>query len=284
MNPGQGNVHFNHMSNFPPAHNASQQNMQQMPQQIQHQQHSPGPQQMMQQSSQQQQQIHASHMQQQQSAQIQQNSQMQQHPSPMQQHHSPMPQHPSPMQSSAPQQQIYNQSQFPAAHAHPPAVQPQSQQPQQKEVNMATLCRIGQETVQELVSRTQEVLQILKSLQPPNGTPQSNAAAMDKKNKLQEQLKTVKVLFKRLRIIYDKCNENSQDLESYPLETMIPTQSNLDDWKYGDKKNTENYQTALDERKELYEQILVKNRHLQEIMDYMRSIMWEINTMLMMRR
>jgi len=257
-------MHFNHMNNF----NPSQQNMQpmqQMSQQIQHQQNSPGPQQMMQQQ-QQQQQLHPQHM--------QQSPQVQQHHSPMPQHHSPMPQHSSPMQ--APQQQAYIPSQFP---------QPLQPQPtQQKEVNTATLCRIGQEAVQELVSRTQEVLQILKSLQPPSGTPQSNSSAMDKKNKLQEQLKTVKVLFKRLRIIYDKCNENSQELESYPLETMIPTQSNLDEWKYGDKKNTEQHQAAVDERKDLYEQILVKNRHLQEIMDYMRSIMWEINTMLMMRR
>lgn len=164
-------------------------------------------------------------------------------------------------------------------------VQQQQQiQQQQKEVNTASLCRIGQETVQELVSRTQEVLQILKNMALPNSTQQSSTAAVDKKSKLQEHLKTIKVLFKRLRIIYDKCNENSQDLEGYQLDTMIPTKSNLTDWKYADRKNTDQYQTALEERKELYDQILVKNRHLQEIMDYMRSIIWEINTMLLMRR
>ena len=85
-------------------------------------------------------------------------------------------------------------------------------------------------------------------------------------------------------MIYDKTNENVQSLESYPLETMIPTKANLNDWKYVDRKNTEQYHTALEERKELYDQILVKNRHLQEIMDYVRSIIWEINTMLLMRR
>ena len=131
--------------------------------------------------------------------------------------------------------------------------------------------------------------------------------ATDKKNKLDDQLKMVKVLFKRLRIIYNKCNENSQEMDSYPLDSMLPTQSNLVDWKYADRVKSEQYLAAVEEKKELYDQILVKNRHLQgifkiipilvgylfmvifgfsltDIMEYMRSIIWEINTMLMMRR
>jgi len=41
------------------------------------------------------------------------------------------------------------------------------QQPaqQQKELNAATLCRFGQETVQEIISRTQEVFQTLRTAQ-----------------------------------------------------------------------------------------------------------------------
>ena len=131
--------------------------------------------------------------------------------------------------------------------------------------------------------------------------------ATDKKNKLDDQLKMVKVLFKRLRIIYNKCNENSQEMDSYPLDSMLPTQNNLVDWKYADRVKSEQYLAAVEEKKELYDQILVKNRHLQgifkiipilvgylfmvifafslsDIMEYMRSIIWEINTMLMMRR
>lgn len=44
----------------------------------------------------------------------------------------------------------------------PPA---QSQAQQSKEFNTASLCRIGQETVQDIVSRTQEVFQTLKAIQ-----------------------------------------------------------------------------------------------------------------------
>lgn len=51
----------------------------------------------------------------------------------------------------------------------PPTTQVQQQQQQQtqqsKEFNTASLCRIGQETVQDIVSRTQEVFQTLKTIQ-----------------------------------------------------------------------------------------------------------------------
>lgn len=44
----------------------------------------------------------------------------------------------------------------------PPA---QAQAQQSKEFNTASLCRIGQETVHDIVSRTQEVFQTLKAIQ-----------------------------------------------------------------------------------------------------------------------
>lgn len=50
---------------------------------------------------------------------------------------------------------------------------PQAQQPPQRqpnrEINTITLCRLGQENVQEIVARMQEFFQILKQFGPPNG-------------------------------------------------------------------------------------------------------------------
>lgn len=51
----------------------------------------------------------------------------------------------------------------------PPTQPPPQQQQQNKEFNTASLCRFGQETVQDIVSRTLEVFQTLRVLQPPNG-------------------------------------------------------------------------------------------------------------------
>lgn len=50
-------------------------------------------------------------------------------------------------------------------HPTPPVQQQQQQSQQSKEFNTASLCRIGQETVQDIVSRTQEVFQTLKAIQ-----------------------------------------------------------------------------------------------------------------------
>lgn len=58
------------------------------------------------------------------------------------------------------QQQMMQQNNV----ASTPPAQAQAQQ-QSKEFNTASLCRIGQETVQDIVSRTQDVFQTLKAIQ-----------------------------------------------------------------------------------------------------------------------
>ncbi|KAK9889873.1 hypothetical protein WA026_008675 [Henosepilachna vigintioctopunctata] len=166
-----------------------------------------------------------------------------------------------------------------------PPVQTTQQQQQSKEFNTASLCRIGQETVQDIVSRTQEVFQTLKAIQPPNGTPTSSNASNEKKAKVQEQLRTIRVLFKRLRLIYEKCNENCQiqGMEYTHIESLIPFKDEMDP-KHDEKKNTEAYRQACLESKEVMEQVVLKNKQLKEVIDQLRRIIWEINTMLTMRR
>ena len=91
-----------------------------------------------------------------------------------------------------------------------PAPQPAAQQQSKSDVNASTVCRIGQETVEEIVSRTQEVFSILKSLQPPVGSYNPQTVAHDKsnqekQNRLQDVLKGIGMLFKRLRVCWEKC-------------------------------------------------------------------------------
>lgn len=65
-------------------------------------------------------------------------------------------------QQQTQQQQLQNQQQQ--------TPQQQQQQQQQQNFNIVYLCRYGQETVQDIVSRFQEVFSTLKSVQPPIGT------------------------------------------------------------------------------------------------------------------
>merc|ERR1719186_415977 len=161
---------------------------------------------------------------------------------------------------------------------------------QNKEVNTSTVCRIGQETVEEIVSRTQEVFSILKSLQPPVGsysaqTQQHDKSTQEKQNRLQDVLKGIGMLFKRLRVCWDKCQENTGGMDFLPIESLIPLKDDMDTGRTElEKKRGESYKGALEEHNELMQQITFKNRHLKDIIDQMRNIIWEINTMLAMRK
>lgn len=176
-------------------------------------------------------------------------------------------------QSNTQQQQQGNQQQQ----------NPSQQQQPTKEINTASLCRFGQETVQDIVSRTQEVFQALKAIQPPNGTAQGANSSNEKKAKVYEQLKTLRILFKRLRLIYEKCNENCQGMEYTHIESLIPLKEEWD-MKSDEKKTSESYRLVCEENKEVMEQVILKNMHLKEIINHLRRIIWEINTMLTMRR
>jgi hypothetical protein len=62
---------------------------------------------------------------------------------------------------------------------------------------------------------------LLLSFQPPNGTAQGANSSNEKKAKVYEQLKTLRILFKRLRLIYEKCNENCQGMEYTHIEVLL---------------------------------------------------------------
>ena len=157
-------------------------------------------------------------------------------------------------------------------------------------MNTSTVCRIGQETVEEIVSRTQEVFSILKSLQPPVGsysaqTQQHDKSTMEKQTRLQDVLKGIGMLFKRLRVCWDKCQENTGGMDFLPIESLIPLKDDMDMGRTElEKKRGDSYKAALEEHNELMQQITFKNRHLKDIIDQMRNIIWEINTMLAMRK
>lgn len=146
------------------------------------------------------------------------------------------------------------------------------------------MCRYGQETVQEIVSRTQEVFQILRILMPPNGTRMGANLSNDRRIRMQDQIRSIRLLFKRLRFVYDKCSDSCQvqGMEYMHMEGLIPFQEEWD-MKSEERKTSETYHNASDEMKKLAEQLNDKNKHLKEIIDHLRRIIWELNTMLAMR-
>ncbi|XP_055689616.1 mediator of RNA polymerase II transcription subunit 30 [Lutzomyia longipalpis] len=154
----------------------------------------------------------------------------------------------------------------------------QGSAPGQGQFNIVSLCKFGQETVQDIVSRFQEVFQALRGSIPPNGT---TAGSTEKK--VQEQFRTIRLLFKRVRILYDKCNDSCQQgMEYTHVESLIPLKDEPD--HKPQVAQSEEYQKALQDNRELLETVMLKNKQLREVIDRIRIIIWEINTMLSMRK
>ncbi|KAF7210851.1 mediator complex subunit 30, partial [Nothobranchius furzeri] len=104
---------------------------------------------------------------------------------------------------------------------HPPQQQQQQAQAA-RDVNTSSLCRYGEETVQDIVLRTMEIFQLLRNMQLPNGVTYHPNTHQDRLGKLQEHLRMLSVLFRKLRLVYDKCSENCAGLDPIPPEQLIP--------------------------------------------------------------
>ncbi|KAH9372676.1 hypothetical protein HPB48_009148 [Haemaphysalis longicornis] len=115
---------------------------------------------------------------------------------------------------------------------------------QPKDFNTAIMCRMGQEIVQEIVSKAIELFQNLKALQGQE----------ERRLKLQETLRHVGLLFRKLHRVHAICSDASA------AGGIASTQY-----------------TPI-------EQVVLKNRQLKDVLDALRNIIWEINTMLAMRK
>jgi len=163
------------------------------------------------------------------------------------------------------------------------AIPPNQSQGQVKDnTQAAALCRFGQESVQEIVSRTQDVFQTLRATQPPDG--KLGHGSDRSKPKVQDTLKNIRVMYKRLRVIYDKIEElcPTTDNIDAELESSLPFKGQPT--PIDEKRNSEAYLAAYEEDRELIEQVVKKNQQIRDTMDQLRLIIWDVNTMLSMRK
>ncbi|XP_030645327.1 mediator of RNA polymerase II transcription subunit 30 [Chanos chanos] len=167
-------------------------------------------------------------------------------------------------------------------HLPPGSVPPQSQMPPQgalREFSPVYLCRIGQETVQDIVQRTMEIFQITRATPLPNGVTQSQAVYQDRFGKLQEHLRQLALLFRKLRLLYERCVEMTSDLQPGPTE-LIPY--------VGEEMTPVPVEpcspAVIEERQEVLEKVRQKNQEMKVLMDQMRNLLWDVNAMLTLRK
>lgn len=177
-----------------------------------------------------------------------------------------------------------------AAAQQPTANASQAGQTQIREV-APQLCRLGQETAQEIVNKTMELFQFLRTAIPPNGTAQSNQVQEDRKTKIRQTLHVIALLFDKLRKVYNRVNEATTEMEFVQIESLIPLKEHERDHHHHHrqsleekKKTSETMRNLTQERSNLMEQLRIRNRQLKDIIDMLRDIVWDINTMLSMRK
>ncbi|XP_061839131.1 mediator of RNA polymerase II transcription subunit 30 [Nerophis lumbriciformis] len=189
-----------------------------------------------------------------------------------------LPQKPG-MAGMPPQQQQQQQSHMPPTGASVAGQQPMAPQGALREISPVFLCRIGQETVQDIVTRTMEIFQITRATQLPNGVTQSQAMYQDRFGKLQEHLRQLALLFRKLRLLYERCVEMTADLQEGPAELVPYIGEELVNFR------VEPCSPAVhQERKEVLEKVRQKNQEMKVLMDQMRNLLWDVNAMLTLRK
>ncbi|XP_026202544.1 med30 domain-containing protein [Anabas testudineus] len=179
------------------------------------------------------------------------------------------------------QQQQQQQPHMPPSSASAQAQAQQAIPPQGalREISPVFLCRIGQETVQDIVTRTMEIFQITRATQLPNGVTQSQGLYQDRFGKLQEHLRQLTLLFRKLRLLYERCVEMTADLQEGPTE-LVPY--------VGEEPlsaRAEPCSAAVNqEKKEVLEKVRQKNQEMKILMDQMRNLLWDVNAMLTLRK
>lgn len=83
--------------------------------------------------------------------------------------------------------------------------------------------------------------------------------------------------------MYDKCNDGLEYMQyNSNVESLIPLKDEPD--HKPEPAPTEEYKKALQENRESMEIVMMRNKQLREVIDRIRIIIWEINTMLSMRK
>ncbi|KAL8558248.1 hypothetical protein ACOMHN_040946 [Nucella lapillus] len=173
------------------------------------------------------------------------------------------------------QQQQQQQSQ------HPASQQQQALSSPTKDVNAVNVCRVGQEMVHDIVSKAQEIFKLLS----PNGISlnMNSAQYQEKKTKLDEAVTHISMQFRKLHRIHDKVLEIASQTDKPTPQQLVP-EVGVEAEPVVANSNPEFYSMVVEEHREIVEQVRLKNQQLKELIDQIRTIIWEINTMITMRK
>lgn len=146
-------------------------------------------------------------------------------------------------------------------------------------------CKVGQETVHEIVTKTTELFNHLKNT---NATLQRTPENDAKRAKIRDLLSSIQYKFDTLRRHYNNVNEICSSLAYVQIKSLIPFKDDPDNieqiQKHRQNLYAEPHPDVCKEKEELVKKIAERDQQLREITDDLRGFIYEINTMLHMSK
>jgi len=146
-------------------------------------------------------------------------------------------------------------------------------------------CKAGQEAVHDIVARTTELFNQLKTT---NAALQRSQESEEKKARIRNILSAIQYKFDTLRRHYNSVNEISSSLAYVQVKSLIPFKDDPDNVEQIEKHRRNLYveptPNVAKEREDLIKSIAEKDEQLREITNNLRDFIYEINTMLHMSK
>lgn len=142
-------------------------------------------------------------------------------------------------------------------------------------------CKVGQETVHDIVAKTTELFNHLKSTNVALQRTQENEA---KRAKVKDILSAAQYKFDLLRRHYNNVNEICSSLAYVQVKSLIPFKDDPDNVEQIQKHRrnlyAEPHPSVAREKEELVKKIAERDDQLRQITNDLRDFIYEINTML----
>jgi len=148
-----------------------------------------------------------------------------------------------------------------------------------QQLNEISITLQGQQTVQDIVHKATQLFQCLQEASVVVDY-KSKQEVRNNNKKVQETLNGLKELFARLRVFYDESNRRLEIPQGEDLEALIPLKSLEEE----PDMEVSNESTALQiEHDTLQEKLRSKNQEIKDLIDKLRTLMWDVNTMMALK-
>ncbi|XP_031566939.1 mediator of RNA polymerase II transcription subunit 30-like [Actinia tenebrosa] len=137
----------------------------------------------------------------------------------------------------------------------------------------------GQRTVQDIVDKATELFRRLQGVKLGSGDVTMRQTQAQNKE-IKEHLNALKALFAKLRILYNETKRRVNVPAGESFEDLIP----FKDQDKGVAMEVVNENDPLAKEHQALQQTLKKkNEQVQELMEAMRTMIWDINTMIALK-